>query len=289
MKSEKKQFISKALNLVLRQNYITFQDKIYKQVNGTAMGTPLGPQYANLFMEQLELHTVQSWRARGLILYKRFIDDIFALLVCSRAEVDMFILELNSLDPTIKLTSIVSDSSVDFLDITICVDSRVKQGRLTTKVFQKALNQYLYVPFNSYHTMKQKTGFIKGECIRYARTCTLKKDYDDLVTLFKARLQRRGYPMQIINAKVGEVDFKKRKTYLKVKPKDKSLVPFLFKIENNPKVNHRRLRQELDALSNELGGISELPKSLMGHITICYKLPMRLHSLVLKARKRKGF
>ena len=40
--------------LVLKFNAFTFGNSIYKQVKGTCMGTPMAPNYANLFMDKFE-------------------------------------------------------------------------------------------------------------------------------------------------------------------------------------------------------------------------------------------
>jgi hypothetical protein len=287
--SGRRVFICRALNLVLRQNYVTFLGTIYKQMNGTAIGTCLGPQYANLVMQELERDVITKWTPKGLALYRRFIDDILMIFRGKEAQAKALIQDLNSMDESIRLTTTMSNSGVDFLDLTVSVDHRfILKGCLSTKIYQKPVNQYLYLPYNSYHTQKQKTGFIKGECIRYARTCSSKEDYEALVKLFKARLMRRGYPENVINNRIKEVDYTKRHTYLQVKSKDKSLVPFLFKVEHNPRICPSFLRKQLDALAKDLQLIKPLPKALDGHITICYKLPRRMHALVLKARKDKG-
>ena len=40
--------------LVLEQNYFQFADRMYHQIQGTAMGTKMAPSYANIFMAELE-------------------------------------------------------------------------------------------------------------------------------------------------------------------------------------------------------------------------------------------
>ena len=42
------------LNFTLSNNYFVFNDKIYKQVHGCAMGSPVSPVVANLCMEEIE-------------------------------------------------------------------------------------------------------------------------------------------------------------------------------------------------------------------------------------------
>jgi hypothetical protein len=280
----------KALVLVLRLNIVGFNSKAYQQINGTAMGTSLGPPYANLFMEMIETPIVKRYSKNGLLLYKRFIDDIFAIFEGTESQALDFIKALNNAEPGIKLTHTCSLTSVDFLDITIQKGFRYKkEKKFDIKVYQKKMNQYLYLPFNSYHTPKQKLGFIKGESIRYARISSNKKDYLALLELFQQRLKRRGYQARDILNSISQVDWHNRKTYLKVKPKDKSIVPFIFKIEHNPRINHAALRNLLNQTMEDLEKIRGMPNSLKGHITICYKLPARMHALVLKARAKKGF
>ena len=49
--------------LCVRSTYFSFQNRFYKQKDGAAMGSPLSPIIANLFMEDLEekaIHSAQS-------------------------------------------------------------------------------------------------------------------------------------------------------------------------------------------------------------------------------------
>ena len=58
------------LRYILTLNYFEFNDRIYHQVSGTAMGTKMVPNYANLFMAEKLLS----------LLWLRYIDDIFCVL-----------------------------------------------------------------------------------------------------------------------------------------------------------------------------------------------------------------
>ena len=44
----------KLLNHCVKQNHFAFNDNIYDQIDGVAMGSPLGPILANIFMSHLE-------------------------------------------------------------------------------------------------------------------------------------------------------------------------------------------------------------------------------------------
>ena len=56
-----------------------FEGKIYYQIDGMAMGSPLGPVLVNLFMGYHEQKWLQSFEECELILYHRYVDDIICL------------------------------------------------------------------------------------------------------------------------------------------------------------------------------------------------------------------
>ena len=69
-------FIQDLLKLVLHSTNFTFNGDHYLQTGGTAMGTSLAPNYANLFMDRFETKALAGFPQKPLT-WKRFIDDIF--------------------------------------------------------------------------------------------------------------------------------------------------------------------------------------------------------------------
>ena len=66
----------KLLTAALQNNFFNFVGKIYKQIDGVAMGSPLGPTLANAFFcfhEQIWLDEFKP------VYYRRHVDDIFVL------------------------------------------------------------------------------------------------------------------------------------------------------------------------------------------------------------------
>ena len=45
---------------VLKNNYFEFNDKVKKQLSGTAIGTKFAPAYASIFMDKIESHFLKS-------------------------------------------------------------------------------------------------------------------------------------------------------------------------------------------------------------------------------------
>ena len=104
------------LEIVLKNNTFEFDNKFYKQLQGTAMGTKLAPAYANLFMGKLE-HEILSHAPLKPIFYKRYIDDILLLWPHSELELNNFLLAMNSFHPSIKFTSEIRYDKITFLDV----------------------------------------------------------------------------------------------------------------------------------------------------------------------------
>ena len=52
--------ISCLLEFCLENTYFSFQDRFYEQTQGAAMGSPISPIVANLFMEDLQVQAINT-------------------------------------------------------------------------------------------------------------------------------------------------------------------------------------------------------------------------------------
>ena len=96
-----KQEMKELLILFTKNVHFTFNNETYIQVDGVAMGSPLGPVLANIFMVELETFVIPNLNKK-VKLWKRFVDDIFCL---ARLEyIDNILLALNSFHKNIKFT-----------------------------------------------------------------------------------------------------------------------------------------------------------------------------------------
>ena len=70
----------KFLELAVVDTHFIFDNNVYKQIDGMAMGSPLGPIFANIFMCFLEEKFLdQCPNSFKPIFYKRYVDDTFVL------------------------------------------------------------------------------------------------------------------------------------------------------------------------------------------------------------------
>ena len=58
------------LEFCLKNTYFLFQGKYYEQVQGTAMGSPISPLIANLFMEEFEVKSLRFLPTPTIIMAK---------------------------------------------------------------------------------------------------------------------------------------------------------------------------------------------------------------------------
>ena len=67
------------LEFCLRSTYFTYQGKYYEQVKGAAMGSPISPIVANLYMENFEVRAL-STSPNPSLMWTRFVDDTFVVM-----------------------------------------------------------------------------------------------------------------------------------------------------------------------------------------------------------------
>jgi hypothetical protein len=77
---QKTQQIIKLLKVILEQNYLTFQQQIFKPAQGVAMGSPISGLIAELFLQQSEeTHLKHILESKKIIYYARYVDDILII------------------------------------------------------------------------------------------------------------------------------------------------------------------------------------------------------------------
>jgi hypothetical protein len=96
---------------------------------------------------------------------------------------------------TLEWTFTPLQHSIDFLDLTIF---QTTMGTIGTKLFEKALNSYLYLPSHSAHAPGVLTGLVNGMITRIARLTTNRSDINDNIQNFYDRLSRRGYKPYVL-------------------------------------------------------------------------------------------
>jgi hypothetical protein len=263
-------FAYDALKVILECNYFEFNEQLFQQLEGAAMGAAVAPCYANLFMYTIERPLLVQFK-RFLLLYKRLIDDLFAIFRGTKANLDRFLKALKSLHDRIEIAVTVSEMSVDFLDITIFKGERFNARRvLDVKPFEKSMNPYLYIPFTSAHPKHLKRAWIKTELMRLARNSSSRDEFQRANERFYARLKARGYPDDFLRNVMDKQFclslFRDRQELLKERKAAPTTRKMFFKIKYSPDLDHIQLGRILHQNWTE-----ELTQLVKSEPSVCYK------------------
>ena len=215
---------------VLKSNVFRFGDKIYQQIMGTAMGTPMAPNYANIFLDRFESHMLDEYEvATGLkpLVWMRFIDDIFFIWQHDKVSLDHFVKFCNdyskskNMKSRIKFETNISIDTVNFLDVTVGLENNV----LTTSVYTKPTDAHLYLNSNSCHTPHIIKNIPKGQFVRIRRICSDYNDFLQKSETAKGFFISRGYKEQHLRNIINEVKLLTRDDLLKGKEKTSAKDP----------------------------------------------------------------
>jgi hypothetical protein len=199
---EEIQLLVQLLSWVLTNNYFEFNNNVYRQISGTAMGTPVAVAYSNLTLAYLEDRFMHS-NSLDIIYYRRYIDDIFAIIrneTDAKRLIDLFNKQCHS----IQLDAVTIGTSGIFLDMNLELcdhddDDNKHCSYISTTIYQKPSNKYLYIPPFSSHNKKLLINIIIQEIKRYRLYCSKENDFIRVLGLFKQRLYDRGYKPEMID------------------------------------------------------------------------------------------
>ena len=130
VKEPSSETLLRLVELVLTLNCFSFGCNYYKRTNGIAMGTKMGPSYANLFVGFIE----HQYHGPKPELCGCYIDDCIGATSSTRKELTQFITAVKSFHPTLKYTWEIPDTSLSFLDIKISIKGKVYALVFTTKL-----------------------------------------------------------------------------------------------------------------------------------------------------------
>ena len=138
------EIITKFLLLILTQKNFIFNCKNYSHIKGTLMGTICALSYANILMEHFEGKFIYPPIKTFLLIYLRFIDDIFFLWTGSKKDLENLLNKLNTERSSIKFKCKVSKEIIFFLDTKIYV----KNKKLRIRYLERKQTHKLFLTQN---------------------------------------------------------------------------------------------------------------------------------------------
>ena len=169
---------------------------------------------------------IQSNHHSYIIIWLRFLDDIFFIWTGTPTALHEFINHMNNIHPKIKFTTTISTSTVNFLDTTIYLDT---ERYLQSTLYRKPTDKNLILDFESYHPLHTKTGIIYSQALRYSLICSKDSDLENELTKLKRILLARNYPNQLIDDNFHKALLIPRQTLLnnRTRHPTKDILPFI--------------------------------------------------------------
>ena len=170
--------LGKLFSFATSQTNFLFNGKLYDQVDGVAMGSPLAPVLANPFLGHHENIWLNKYQGPSLHFYRRYVDDTFCIFN-NEQDALVFFDFLNSQHPNIKFTmEKESNKMLAFLDV--CISNK-DPCNLLMSVYRKNTLTGLLTNFYSFTSYSYKIGLIRTLVDRtYKINNTLAKFNDDV-------------------------------------------------------------------------------------------------------------
>ena len=180
------------LELATTKQLFQFDGNLYEQLDGVAMGSPLGPLMANTFM----CHIEEQLDEQGLIpsYYRRYVDDTLVIMPDVKAA-ENFLTTLNYSHSDLKFTmELAVDNKISFLGMDI-----IKNGnKLDTSVYRKPTNTGLLLHFDSHVDKQYKSCLIKTMIYRGYRLSSTVEAFNSECVKLRNIFSKLGYSNNLI-------------------------------------------------------------------------------------------
>ena len=186
----------KLLTLSTKGTVFLFNGHYYRQKDGVAMGSPLGPALANVFL----CHYETTWLDEcplsfAPIFFARYIDDIFVLLR-SREHIVKLAEYMSSRHPNIRFTyEEESNNVLPFLDVNVFRDA----DRLSSTVHRKDTFSGVYTNYSSFIPEMYKKGLVSTLLHRAYQISSSHTSIHQEVEKLKKIFGMNGYPTRFVD------------------------------------------------------------------------------------------
>lgn len=271
------ELLLKMTRFILKSNYFIFNSKYYLQIQGTSMGSPFAPNYANLFLGLWEERHIFNNNPflHNILTFKRFIDDILLIFTGSEQDLYLFNEYINNTHPNLRFTMEFSPYRIHFLDLEITLNN----SKLETSIFRKETDRNTILHASSFHPDHITNNIPYGQFIRLKRICSNQDDFEVKANDMAQRFRERGYNQMVIDQAMERVSCKTRSELLNPAPKmSENVVTFVSEYSTSSKQVKRIINRHWKLLKCDpsLNHLPERPR-------FCFKRGKNIRDLVVSS------
>ena len=165
-----KEELKELLTFAANESFFIFDGEYYTQIDGVAMGSPLGPKLVNAFL----CHFEKKWLSECPVeflpsVYKRYVDNF------------TFEVEKNN--------------KFSILDVEICKAN----NKLTTSVFRKPTFSGVFTNFDSFIPISYKRGLVNTLIFRCFKICSSYEKLHNQIVYLKEIFKRNRYSNDFVD------------------------------------------------------------------------------------------
>ena len=186
------------LEIATTNQLFQFNGELYEQTDGVAMGSPLGPLLANVFMSHIENQLEQMSMIPSF--YRNYVDDTLVSMPNTESATD-FLQVLNNVHPSLSFTMELEHvGSIPFLGtvLTRCDDT------LTTEVYRNPTDTGLLLHFQSHVDSRYKKGLVNTMVNRAYRLSYTKEGFAKECNKLRTMFSKLHYPKRLVDSSINK-------------------------------------------------------------------------------------
>ena len=187
--------LTELLRIATKDQLFQFDGQLYEQVDGVAMGSPLGPLMANVFLCSIEEKLDRNNKLPSF--YKRYVT--LATMPNTQAAT-AFLATLNECHPAIQFTmEIAENNKLPFLGMMI-----EKSGcYLITSVYRKPTDTGLLLHYQSHVDQRYKRSLLNTMLNRAYRLSSTEESFTRECQHLKQMFTKLKYPVKLVNSTIA--------------------------------------------------------------------------------------
>ena len=187
------------LEIATQDSHFLFNGKVYDQIDGVSMGSPLAPLLAEIFLQDFEKNHLPRFKEMDIVYWKRYVDDTFVLLDSEVSPSDICA-RLSQCHPSVKFTVEEENSTTHTLPFLEVLVERQTGVGFHTRIYRKKTFSGLITKWDSFVPKTYKYNAISTMAYRAIRICSSYPALAEEFEFIRNLSLKNGYPIAFVES-----------------------------------------------------------------------------------------